>query len=246
MADRRVLVIAGTDSSGGAGLLRDVEVLRRFGVRSRAAVTAVTAQLDANVGAIHHVPPAIISAQIGAALDGSHDIGVVKIGMLGTAASVRAVATALETFAGPIICDPVLASSAGTELLDHEGRRALIELLIPRVDLLTPNVPESAALLGEPLAVEVRQVLKQASALRTWGPSILLKGGHAGGATCDDVLLERDGRSTWFKGPRLAGSMRGTGCALSSAIAACWVRGSTLREACRLAKDFIGREWRRS
>jgi hydroxymethylpyrimidine/phosphomethylpyrimidine kinase len=240
--ERNVLVIAGTDSSGGAGLLRDVEVLRHLGVRSKAAVTAVTAQSNAQVTAIHHVPPAVVAAQIRAALE-HDDIGVVKIGMLGTKPTVCAVAKALENFDGQIICDPVLASSSGVELLDHAGRHAMIEHLLPLVGLLTPNIPESAALVGDSIAVDEHQLVKQAAALRALGPSILLKGGHAAGMTCDDLLLERDGVVTWFKGTRLPGSMRGTGCALSSAIAASLVQGSTLREACRFAKDFIGREW---
>jgi hydroxymethylpyrimidine/phosphomethylpyrimidine kinase len=243
VGERSVLVIAGTDSSCGAGLLRDVAVLRQLGVRSKAAVTAVTAQSNAQVTAIHHVPPAVIAAQIRAALEGD-DIGVVKIGMLGTQTTVCAVARALENFAGQIICDPVLASSSGVELLDQAGRKAMIEHLLPLVGLLTPNIPESAALLGGSIAIDEPQLAKQAAALSAWGPSILLKGGHSAGTTCDDLLLERDGGMTWFKGPRLPGSMRGTGCALSSAIAASLVRGSTLPEACRLAKEFVRREWR--
>jgi hydroxymethylpyrimidine/phosphomethylpyrimidine kinase len=241
--DRSVLVIAGTDSSGGAGLLRDVLVLRQLGVRTQAAVTAVTAQSDAKAIAIHHVPPVVIAAQIRTALEGN-DVSVVKIGMLGTRTAVGVVAKALENFDGQIICDPVLASSSGVELLDHAGRSAMIEDLFPLVCLLTPNIPESAALLSDSVAVDEHQLLQQASALRALGPSILLKGGHASGVTCDDLLFERDGRLTWLKGARLAGTMRGTGCALSSAIAAYLVRGAILREACRLAKNFVCREWR--
>jgi hydroxymethylpyrimidine/phosphomethylpyrimidine kinase len=241
MQPRRVLVIAGTDSSGGAGLLRDVMVLRQLGVRSRTAVTAVTAQSDAQVTAIHHVPPAIVAAQIRTSLE-CDDIGVVKIGMLGTTATVCAVAQALENFDGPIICDPVLASSSGVELLDHAGRSAMIEQLLPLVDLLTPNIPEAAALLGDSIAVDEHHLVRQAGALCAWGPAVLLKGGHGTTTACNDLLLER-GALTWFKGAKLPGFMRGTGCALCSAIAAHIVQGAALREACRLAKDFIYREW---
>ena len=243
MQQRRVLVIAGTDSSCGAGLLRDVEALRQCGVQSKVAVTAVTAQSNAQVAAVHLVPPAVVSAQIRLALE-TNDIGVVKIGMLGSATTVCAVAQALDCFDGPIICDPVLASSSGVELLDHRGQRAMIEYLLPLVDLFTPNIPEAALLLGEEVAVDEECVLQQAAALCALGPAILLKGGHASGVTCDDLLLERDGTVTWLKGLRLPGFMRGTGCALSSAIAASLIQGSTQQEACRLAKDFICREWR--
>jgi hydroxymethylpyrimidine/phosphomethylpyrimidine kinase len=210
-------------------------------VGSKAAVTAVTAQSNAQVTAIHHVQPAVVAAQIRAALD-HDDIGVVKIGMLGTTATVRAIAQALENFDGPIICDPVLASSSGVELLDHEGRSAMIEQLLPLVDLFTPNIPEAAALLGDSIAVDEHQLVRQAGEICAWGPAVLLKGGHGTNTACNDLLLER-GVLTWFNGAKLPGSMRGTGCALSSAIAAHLVQGAALREACRLAKDFIYREW---
>ena len=112
-----------------------------------------------------------------------------------------------------------MRSSAGDFIrcctLGYEGRLPLIERLLPRVTLLTPNSIECAALLGEPLAVDAVERVRQAAALRAWGLSVLLKGGHADGATCDDVLIERDGGSTWFNGLRLAGSQRGTGCALA-------------------------------
>lgn len=242
MPQHKVLVIAGTDSSGGAGLLRDVAVLHEFGVHSRVAVTAVTAQTDATVSAIHHVTPAIVGAQISTAL-ACNDVGVVKIGMLGTAATVHAVADALKDFRGRIICDPVLESTSGAELLDLAGRGAMIDHLLPRVDLLTPNIPEAAALIGEPMARDDIHLVLQAIALRALGPSILLKGGHSASTTCDDLLLQRDGSLTWFRATRLPGFMRGSGCALASAIAAQLVMGTTLREACGLARDHVRRGW---
>lgn len=243
MRQGSVLVIAGMDSSGGAGLLRDVAVLRELGVGSKVAVTAVTSQSNARVSAIHHVPPAVVGEQIRAALEGD-DVRIVKIGMLGTAATVNAVVHGLRNFDGFIVCDPVLASSSGAELLDTAGRSALIGCLLPLVGLLTPNVPEAAALLGKSNASDEDQLTRQAAALCELGPSVLLKGGHIAGSACDDLLLEREGAPTWFRAERLPGSMRGTGCALASAVAAHLIHGKPLREACRLAKDFVRMGWR--
>src|SRR5215469_10141933 len=144
MTDRpAVLVIAATDSSGGAGLTRDVRVLSDFSVDALCVVTAVTAQSDQQVTAVHHVPPDVVRAQLTAAL-ATRQVGAIKIGMLGTRATVEAVAEALPASDVPIVLDPVLVSSSGGVLLDDAGRAALIRLLMPRATLVTPNVPEVA------------------------------------------------------------------------------------------------------
>jgi hydroxymethylpyrimidine/phosphomethylpyrimidine kinase len=233
-----VLVIAATDSSGGAGLTRDVRVLSDFSVDALCVVTAVTAQSDHKVTAVHHVPPDIVRAQVAAAL-ATHQVGAVKIGMLGTRATVEAVAEALPASDVPIVVDPVLVSSSGGMLLDDEGRTALIRVLLPRATLVTPNVPEAAALLGEPLARGEAELLAQGQRLLECGcRAILLKGGHSQGAEAVDLLISTTGVQR-IAAKRVSGSSRGTGCALASAIAASLAKGKSLAAACEAAKTYV-------
>ncbi len=234
-----VLVIAASDSSGGAGLTRDAQVLAHFGCEVLCAVTAVTAQTDARVTAIHVVPAQVVSAQIGAAFSG-RSVGAIKIGMLGTAATVHAVAQALPPRSVvPLVLDPVLAASSGAALLDDPGHAALRSELLPRTSLLTPNIPEAAQLLGEAPARTLADMQRQARALLDLGPSaILLKGGHAPGGTAVDVLVYADGVRS-FSTPRLARTHRGTGCALASAIAAGIAQGLLLVPACEQGKRYV-------
>jgi hydroxymethylpyrimidine/phosphomethylpyrimidine kinase len=183
-----VLVIAATDSSGGAGLTRDVRVLTDFAVDALCVVTAVTAQSDKTVSAVHHVPPDVIRAQIAAAL-ATREVGAIKIGMLGTQATVEAVVAGLSasglSFGGwpphaiPLVVDPVLVSTSGGVLLDAGGQAALTGSLFPIATLITPNVPEAAALLGEAVAADEAELIQQGARLLAFGSqAILLKGGH--------------------------------------------------------------------
>jgi hydroxymethylpyrimidine/phosphomethylpyrimidine kinase len=245
-----VLVIAASDSSGGAGLTRDVRVLTDFSVDALCVVTAVTAQSNARVAAVHHVPPEIVRAQIRAAVETRH-VGAVKIGMLGTRATVEAVVEGLSAVESgatgggtiPVVVDPVLVSSSGGVLLDAEGRAALRERLFPLTTLATPNVPEAAALLGEPAATDEAGLIRQGGRLLGFGSrAILLKGGHREGEDAVDLLIcSADGVvaveriTSW----RVPGSSRGTGCALASAIAAGLASGRSLAEACREAKSYV-------
>jgi hydroxymethylpyrimidine/phosphomethylpyrimidine kinase len=226
-----VLVIAATDSSGGAGLIRDVRVLTDFSVDALCVTTAVTAQSDKRVLAVHHIPPETIRAQLTAALE-TRRVGAVKIGMLGTRTTVETVVESLaittrsraqprpggragaaqadavgtpQTTTGPgdpngsdgqpgpgvsIVLDPVLVSSSGGVLLDAEGRTALLQKLLPQVTLVTPNVPEVAALLGERVASSEAELIEQGRRLLQFGPqAILLKGGHARGEEATDLLI---------------------------------------------------------
>ncbi|HVW71291.1 MAG TPA: hydroxymethylpyrimidine/phosphomethylpyrimidine kinase, partial [Steroidobacteraceae bacterium] len=221
-----VLVIAATDSSGGAGLIRDVRVLTDHSVDALCVVTAVTAQSNARVLAVHHVPPDVIRTQISAALE-TRSVSAIKIGMLGTRATVDAVVDGLVSIANeiPIVLDPVLVSSSGGVLLDGEGRRALLERLIPRVSLVTPNVPEAAALLEEPVAQDEAGLIQQGRRLVERGArAVLLKGGHWSGAEATDLLIARAEVAPQavvrIMSSRVTGSSRGTGCALASSIAA--------------------------
>ena len=234
-----VLVIAATDSSGGAGLTRDIRVLRDFSVDVLCVVTAVTAQSDQKVFAVHHIPPDIVRAQIAAAL-ATRPVSAIKIGMLGTRATVEAVVDALEPMREvPVVVDPVLVSSSGGVLLDEAGRTALTRLLMPLATLVTPNVPEAAALLGEPVARDEATLVEQGQRLLGYGSrAILLKGGHAAGAEAVDLLISANDIQR-IRSKRVDGSSRGTGCALAAAIAASLAKGQPLAAACETAKTYV-------
>ena len=236
-----VLVIAGTDSSGGAGLTRDVATLTHFGVEALCAVTAVTAQTDREVTAVELQPPALVRAQISAAL-ASGRAAAVKVGMLGGREIVAAVAGAVPARErGPLALDPVLAATSGGALLDAAGRTALLTELLPRATLLTPNIPEAALLLGAAPASEAAEIVAQGRALCALGAAaVLMKGGHASGSPqAVDWLVTQEGAVHRFAAPRLAGQRRGTGCVLASAIAAGLAARLPLEAACRRAKDYV-------
>jgi hydroxymethylpyrimidine/phosphomethylpyrimidine kinase len=164
----------------------------------------------------------------------------VKIGMLANAATVRVVAETLgRRTEAPVVLDPVLAASSGGALLDAAGRAALRELM-PRVRLLTPNVPEAAALLGEAPAADERALLAHAQGLLALGAgAVLLKGGHGSGDESTDWLVSAGASPEALSAPRLAQGMRGSGCALASAIAAYLAHGLALAQACRQAKEYV-------
>ncbi len=234
-----VLVIAGTDSSGGAGLARDLRTLAELKARALCAVTAVTAQSDRGVFATHIVPAAVVRAQIEAAF-ATCRIGAVKIGMLATADTVLAVAAALRPHQGlPVVLDPVLASSSGTPLLDAAGCEPLRDLLLPQASLLTPNIPEAAALLGTQAAATETQMLSQAHALRALGArAVLIKGGHGEGPEAVDYLVSEQAMER-LSAARVNGTCRGTGCAFSSVAAAALAAGASLSSACHQAKEYV-------
>jgi hydroxymethylpyrimidine/phosphomethylpyrimidine kinase len=244
MAVPRVLVIAATDSSGGAGLTRDVQTLAAWQMEARCAVTAVTVQTDVQLRATHALPGPLVAAQIQAALaDGT--VRAIKIGMLAGAACVQAVSQNLPSRASmPIVLDPVLVSSSGGQLLDEEGQECLRRELLPQISLLTPNVPEAAALLGEPVAGNEPALLRQMHALIGLGASaVLVKGGHEARAAADviiDRLLQADGQLLRFRAPRVPVQRRGTGCSLASAIAAQMAREVPLAQACAAAQAYLG------
>jgi hydroxymethylpyrimidine/phosphomethylpyrimidine kinase len=233
-------VIAATDSSGGAGITRDVRVLADFAVDALCAVTAVTAQSDSRIAAVHHVTPEVIRAQIAAAFE-TRSVGAIKIGALGTRAAVEAVVHSIpESVAAPIVLDPVLVSSSGGVLLDAGGREAMLKYLFPRATLVTPNVPEAAALLDEDIATSEHVLIEQANSLLALGPrAVLLKGGHMDGEEAIDLLVCGNQRLQRMASARLRATSRGTGCALASAIAAGLASGIPLFEACQRAKRYV-------
>jgi len=235
-----VLAIGGTDSSGGAGLARDVATLTRFGVEALCAVTAVTAQTDREVSAVELLPPGLVRAQISAALAGGR-AAAVKVGMLGRGEIVEAVAGALRRCDLPLVLDPVLAATSGGALLDAAGRVALAALLLPRATLLTPNIPEAAALLGAAPASSDEEIIGQGRALCALGAAaVLMKGGHARHAPqAVDWLVTRAGSVRSFAAPRIAAERRGTGCALAAAVAAGLAARLPLEAACERAKAYV-------
>jgi hydroxymethylpyrimidine/phosphomethylpyrimidine kinase len=235
-----VLVIGGCDSSGGAGLVRDVRTLTDLRTAALCAVTAVTAQSTSGVIAVHHVPPETVRAQIEAAL-ASGRVAAIKIGMLGCRATVLAVTASLSG-AGtlPVVLDPVLAASSGGELLDAEGCNALRAGLLSRATLLTPNIPEAAALLGVLPGTSEATLLEQARALLALGArAVLMKGGHGEGELATDLLVVPGEALRRLSAPRSSRSQRGTGCALAAAIAAGLAARLDLAEACVRAKAYV-------
>ena len=240
-----VLVIAGTDSSGGAGLGRDVQTLGDLEVDALCAVTAVTAQSNRLVARVHHVPVALVRAQIETAFD-TRRPSAIKIGMLGTGAIVEAVAEALpadETI--PTVLDPVLAASSGGALLDESGRESLKRVLLHRATVVTPNALEAAVLLQEEAAQDEGALCSQAQRLLALGArAVLLKGGHAAGDEAVDWLAMPGCAPERIASGRIHARLRGTGCALASAIAAHLAAGASLPEACRGAKDYVIRQLR--
>lgn len=234
-----MLVIAGVDSSGGAGLTRDVQAIRDCGGVALCAVTAVTAQTDAQLRAVHAVPPRLVRAQIAAALD-TRRIGAVKIGMLATRATVTAVLASLARVRVPLVLDPVLESSSGGRLIEVAGEALLRRALLLRVTLLTPNIPEAAVLLDATPARTQAELLAQARALCRLGPAaVLLKGGHGTGPQAVDLLVTARGAVRWLSAPRVPALQRGTGCALAAAIAAGLAAKLGLRAACAQAKRYV-------
>jgi len=246
----RLLTIAGSDSGGGAGIQADLKTFAAHGGYGMSVVTAITAQNTVGVTRVHEVPPDVVAAQIDAVFA---DLGVdaVKIGMLANAAIVRAVAGRLAAHlpaAGspPVVLDPVMVAKSGDPLLADDAVEALVEELLPLATLVTPNLPEAVRLTGLGGASEAeRQALARALAAR--GPAVLIKGGHAGrtddaAGDGDEVLdlLLAAGRFHRFRHPRVATtSDHGTGCTLSSAIAARLGAGEALPAAVGGAIDYL-------
>ncbi len=238
----RVLLISGTDSSGGAGLGRDVATVTALGGEAALAVTAVTAQTDTAVQTIHHVPPDNVAAQIRAA----GPVGAIKTGMLAGAATVGAVAEALPD--APLVVDPVLSSSSGRALIDPDGIRLLLGRIVPRATLLTPNLPEFGILTRQfALPADASEADGIRALLSSGCRAILLKGGHGpAGARCEDRLYlacAPDAPLRWT-GPRHPVELRGTGCRLASAIAVGLARNLTLPRAIDRAREMLDRAFR--
>ncbi len=234
----RVLSIAGSDSGGGAGIQADLKAFAACGAHGMTAITAITAQNTLGVTAIHAIPPEIIVAQVRAV---ASDIGVdaVKIGMLGDRVTIEAVARALAELpdATPVVIDPVMVAESGAQLLDPAARATLIDLLLPRATVLTPNVPEARTLLDDAGEPDVRELARRIQAL---GPAaVVVTGGHREQAT--DVFFDGE-RLVELPGPRHPGAAaHGSGCTHSSVLAARLAHGDSPLEAARVAKRLASR-----
>lgn len=232
-----VLSIAGSDSGGGAGIQADLKAFAACGVHGMTAITAITAQSTVEVAAVEAVSPEMIVAQVRAV---AGDIGVdaVKIGMLGTAATARAVARALDLLAEgtPVVVDPVMVAESGASLLDADARAALVDLILPRASVATPNVPEAAALSGASPGADQEALARAVHAL---GPrAVVVTGGHREAAT--DLFFD-GARAVPLPGEREpGGAAHGSGCTHSSALAAQLALGRTPLEAARLARRLAG------
>jgi hydroxymethylpyrimidine/phosphomethylpyrimidine kinase len=233
------LTIAGSDSGGGAGIQADLKTFSALGVYGTSAVTALTAQNTRGVVAVEMVSAAMVAAQIAAVLD---DIAVdaVKIGMLGTPQVIATVAQGLARFRGPVVLDPVMVAKSGDKLLDDDAVQSLLRDLLPRADILTPNLPEAARLLNCAPARSPEEAVAQGRALCALGArAVLMKGGHAEGPVCTDVLVS-DAGVVSLQSPRIATDhTHGTGCSLSAAIAAGLARGDAPEAAVRRAHGWL-------
>ncbi|WP_428427486.1 hydroxymethylpyrimidine/phosphomethylpyrimidine kinase [Pararhizobium sp.] len=234
-----VLVVAGSDSSGGAGIVRDIETLAAFGVKASVAITAVTVQTHKGVEHIDAVAPDRVAQQMRAALS-ANPIAAIKIGMLATAETIAAVAQVLADHPGiPVVLDPVLVSTSGRALLSLNATDILRDLF-RMCTLVTPNLPELSVLAASPVSTSSASAADQArSLLQSGAKAVLVKGGHADGVDAIDLLIQQGQADQPFASPRLSVTMRGTGCMLASAIAARLAFGDPLAAAIAQAKAFV-------
>ena len=235
------VTIAGSDSSGGAGIQADLKTFSALGIYGASIITALTAQNTCGVQGIHDVPPAFIAQQIDSVFS---DLAVkaVKIGMLSRPAAIEAVTNGLARYGvETVVLDPVMVATSGDRLLAPEAVDLLRRALIPRALIVTPNLPEAAALLDEPVAADEAAMQRQAERLLALGPrAVLIKGGHVEGDESVDILLDADGRMQRFAAPRIATrNTHGTGCTFASAIAAHLASGLAPEEAMAAAKLYL-------
>ena len=240
-----VLAIAGSDSSGGAGIQADIKTIAAHGLFAETAITALTAQNTCGVRDVMEATPQMVAEQMDAVFE---DIppAAVKVGMVPSAAIAEAIAARLERWgARNVVVDPVMVATSGARLMGDDAASALVGRVLPLARVVTPNIPEAEALLGEPVRTEAEQELAALALTERLGCAVLVKGGH-GVADASDVLVEPavedEGapRVTWLRAPRVkTANTHGTGCTLSSAIACGLAEGRSLPEAVSRAKDYL-------
>ncbi len=235
------LTIAGSDSSGGAGIQADLKTFAALGVYGASVITALTAQNTRGVSAIHPVPAQFVTAQMDAVF-GDLDVKAIKIGMVAQPETIDAIAAALARWQhAPVVLDPVMVATSGDRLLSADAIEGLRTKLIPRAVLITPNLPEAAALLDEAVAADEAAIEGQGKRLLAMGASaVLIKGGHGQGSESIDYLFGSSDTIA-LPAPRIpTNNTHGTGCSLSSAIAAHLAKGEALESAVRNAKAWVG------
>ncbi|MGR3617439.1 MAG: bifunctional hydroxymethylpyrimidine kinase/phosphomethylpyrimidine kinase [Paracoccaceae bacterium] len=234
------LTIAGSDSGGGAGIQADLKAFSALGVYGASVITAVTAQNTRAVTAVHGIPLDVISAQIAAVLEDLR-VDAIKIGMLATPEIIHTVSQALAGYKGPIVLDPVMVAKSGDALLADDAVSTLREVLIPRATVLTPNLPEAARILETDDASDPKAMIEQGRALCKLGAqAVMMKGGHGAGDICHDLLVGTDGVVAEFTAPRRdTKNTHGTGCTLSSSIAAGLAKGLDLKASVGAAHNYL-------
>lgn len=236
----RVLSIAGSDSGGGAGIQADLKTFAALGCYGMTAITALTAQNTLGVRAIHGVPPEMLRDQIDAVVE---DMGLqaVKIGMLHSPEIVQTVAAAIDRHTLPnVVLDPVMVATSGAVLIDNPAIAVLVRELFGRATLVTPNLDEASLLVGRPLESEAAMESAARELLVMGAAAVLLKGGHLAGDVVSDLLMTQNGVFHWMRAPRIhSANTHGTGCTLSSAIAANLAQGASLLEAVQAAHAYV-------
>ncbi|MBX3536118.1 MAG: bifunctional hydroxymethylpyrimidine kinase/phosphomethylpyrimidine kinase [Chelatococcus sp.] len=234
------VTIAGSDSGGGAGIQADLKTFSALGVYGASVIAALTAQNTHGVSGIHDIPPEFVTAQMDAVFS-DLAVAVVKIGMLSQASVIEAVADGLVRHGQrQVVLDPVMVATSGDRLLAADAITALRRSLIPRARIITPNLPEAAALVDRPIARDEDEIIEQGRLILALGTeAVLIKGGHGDGPESTDLLL--DGKEVHrFSAPRIASrNTHGTGCTLSSAIAAGIAKGLDLKTAVSAAKAYV-------
>jgi hydroxymethylpyrimidine/phosphomethylpyrimidine kinase len=234
------VTIAGSDSGGGAGIQADLKTFSALGVYGASVIAALTAQNTKGVTAIHDVPPDFVTAQIDAVFS-DLDVGAVKIGMLSQAAVIEAVASGLARYKqSKIVLDPVMIATSGDRLLAPEAIAVMRDVLIRQALIITPNLPEAAALLETAVAENEAEMAEQGEKLLALGArAVLIKGGHGSGAESVDILVEPNATARLAAERIKTENTHGTGCTLSSAIAAGLAKGLDLADAVRQAKAYV-------
>lgn len=234
------VTIAGSDSSGGAGIQADLKTFSALGVYGASVIAALTAQNTKGVTGIHDVPPDFVAAQMDAVFS-DLVVGAVKIGMLSQPKVIETVAEGLKRYnQEKVVLDPVMIATSGDRLLAPEAVEVLRKLLMPRALIVTPNLPEAAALLETPIAKSEAEMREQGEKLLEFGPhAVLIKGGHGSGAESVDLLIEPNSFARLAAVRIDTSNTHGTGCTLSSAIAAGLAKGLDLAQAVREAKAYV-------
>ncbi len=236
---KAVLSIAGSDSSGGAGIQADIKTITAHNLYAETAITALTAQNTLGVSQVAEVDSDFVRAQVKAVFDDIRP-DAVKVGMVFSAGIVAAIAEGLACYhANNVVVDPVMVSTSGARLINDDAVEALKEGLFPLADLITPNISEAEVLVGEALRDEGSRERAARALQHRFGCAVLIKGGHDTDSA-DDLLVNKAGETTWLRQRRIdTGDTHGTGCTLSSAIACGLAQGSTLEEAVFAAKRYI-------